>query len=181
MAATIRISWFGGNATEPTDGTSAESGFKFNKADSLSGTTPVVKPTATGTNFSWLKQFALEVTTQAATTIGTLQVKMAQALSTGLTIGFLGSGTYADPTSGGSISDSGSNGAVPSGYAAVTTSYQTYDSATGISTTGTAPFRVGNFCRIVAGVDNTYAGGAGSALSMVASGTQDILIQYTEV
>lgn len=139
------------------------------------------KPTATGTAFSWLKQFALEVTTQGGTTIGTLQVKMAQALTSGLTIGFLGHATYVDPTSGGGISDSGSNGAVPSGYAAVTTSYQTYDSDTGISTNGTTPFRVGDFCRIVAGVDNTYAGGAGSAISMVASGTQDILFQYTEV
>lgn len=173
MAATIRISYYGGNASEPA-GATAESGFKFNRADSLSGTTPVVKPSATGTAFSFVKQLALEVTGTSATTIGTLRVKLGSSLTSGLTVGFLGHATYLDQTGGtGAGSDSGSNGAVPSGYTAATTSYQTYDSATGISVNSTG--RKGNFCRLVAGVDNSYAGGAGSVTAM-----PDVSIEYTE-
>jgi hypothetical protein len=173
MAATIRMSYYGGNASEPA-GVTAESGFKMNKADSISGTTPVSKPTATGTNFTYVKQLALEVTGTGSTTIGTLQVKRGSAPSTGLELHFLGSATYLDQTGGtGAGSDSGSNGASPSGYTAMTTSYQTYDATTGISTGSTG--RKGNFCRVVCGVDNTYAGGAGSAISL-----PDVSIQYTE-
>lgn len=173
MAATIRMSYYGGNASEPA-GVTAESGFKMNKADSISGTTPVSKPTATGTNFTYVKQLALEVTGTGSTTIGTLQVKMGSSPSTGLGLHFLGSATYLDQTGGtGAGSDSGSNGASPSGYSAMTTSYQTYDATTGISTGSTG--RKGTFCRVVCGVDNLYVGGAGTAISL-----PDVLIQYTE-
>jgi len=171
--ATIRASWYGGAASEPA-GVTAETGFKYNRADSQSGTTQIPQPTVTGTAFSHVKQIALEVTGTGTTTIGTLQAKLGSALTSGITVGFLGSATYLDQTGGtGAGSDSGSNGAVPSGYAALTTSYQTYDAATGISTGTTG--RKGNFCRLAAGVDNTYAGGAGAALSM-----PDHLFSYTE-
>lgn len=173
MAATIRMSYYGANASEPA-GVTAESGFKFNKADSISGTTPISKPTATGTAFSYVKQLALEVTGTGTTTIGTLQVKMGSSPSTGLGLHFLGNATYLDQTGGtGAGSDSGSNGASPSGYSAMTTSYQTYDATTGISTGSTG--RKGTFCRTVCGVDNNYAGGAGTGISL-----PDISIQYTE-
>jgi hypothetical protein len=173
MPATIRISYYGANASEPA-GATAESGFKYNLADSLSGTTPVVKPAATGTAFSFVKQLALEVTGTFASTIGTLQVKLGSSLTSGLTVGFLGHATYLNQTGGtGAGSDSGSNGAVPSGYTAMTTTYQTYDATTGISVASTG--RKGTFCRVAAGVDNTYAGGASSATAM-----PDHSIQYTE-
>lgn len=173
MAATIRISYFGGASTEPA-GATAESGFKFSRADSLSGTAPIPKPTSTGTAFSHVKQLALEVTGTGSTTIGTLQVKLGSSPATGVTAGFLGHATYLDQTGGtGAGSDSGSNGAVPSGYAALTTSYQTYDASTGISTGSTG--RKGTFCRVVAGIDNNYASGAGSANAF-----PDLSMQYTE-
>lgn len=174
-AAVIELRYFGASASEPA-GASVETpnGMKYNRADTQAGTAPIPKPTATGTAFAWVKQLALVVTTTGTTTIGTLRIKLASALATGLTLGFLGSGTYADQTGGGAQgSDSGSNGAVPSGYAAVTTSYQTYDSATGISTGTTG--RKGQFCRTALGVDNLYVGGAGNAISI-----PDVSCEYVE-
>lgn len=173
MAATIRISYYGGSAGEPA-GATAESGFKMNKADSLSGTTPIAKPTATGTAFSYVKQLALEVTGTGTTTIGTLQVKRSTTMSTGLGLHFYGNASYLDQTGGtGAGSDSGSDGATPTSYTAMTTSYQTYDATTGISTGSTG--RKGTFCRLALGVDSTYAGGAGTAISL-----PDVLLSYTE-
>jgi hypothetical protein len=172
VAATVRISFYGGAASEPA-GANAEGGFKYNRADSQSGTTAIPKPTSTGTAFSFVKQLALEVTGAFASAISDRGIRIGSSLTSGLTLGFLGHATYLDQTGGGGQgSDSGSNGAVPSGYAAVTTSNQTYHSN---SASANSTGRNGNFCRLVLGVDNTYAGGAGSAIAV-----PDHIIQYTE-
>lgn len=171
--AVIRISYYGASATEPA-GVTAEAGFCYNRSDTRAGTTAVPQPAATGTAFSHVQQLALEVTTIGTTTIGTLQVRLGTSLTAGLTVGFLGNATYLNQTGGtGAGSDSGSNGAVPSGYTAMTTSYQTYDATTGISTGSTG--RKGTFCRCVGGVDNSYSGGAGTGIAM-----PNHLITYTE-
>lgn len=172
MAATVRLDYYGASATEPA-GVTAESGFKYNRADSQSGTTPIPKPTATGTAFSHVKQLALNVTASFASAITDRGIKLSSSLTSGLTVGFLGHATYLDQTGGtGAGSDSGSNGAVPSGYTAVTTSNQTWHAG---SVSAGSTGRNGNFCRLVLGVDNTYAGGAGSAIAI-----PDHVAQYTE-
>lgn len=160
MAATIRVSYFGGNATEPA-GANAEGGTKFNREDTLAGTTtPVPIPTATGTNYSWIKLLALEVTGTAATSITNRKVALASSPTTGLAVHFKANNTYAQPASGNKPADSGSNGAVPSTYTQVTTSAQSYDNA---SASANSTGRNGQFCQLVFGVDYTYTGGGGQA------------------
>src|SRR5687767_14388984 len=108
MAAVIRASYYGGNASEPA-GASAEGGIKWNREDSQSGaSTPIPVPTATGTNYSWIKNLALEVTTVAnpATAITNRNIKLASAPSTGLTQGWKAA-AYAQPTSGNKPADVG--------------------------------------------------------------------------
>lgn len=161
MPATVRADWYGGAGSEPA-GSTAETGITFTREDSKAGTTnPVPIPTATGTNYSWLKNLALNVTTGAATTISNRTVKLASAITSGLLIAFKGTSTYAQPAVGNKPADSGSAGpAVPATFTAVTTTAQAYH-ATGVSASSTG--RNGDFCQLVFGVDNSYAGGGGSA------------------
>lgn len=172
MPATVRISYYGGSASEPA-GASAEGGFKYNRADSQSGTTAIPKPTSTGTAFSHVKQLALEVTASFASAITDRGIRWGSTPTSGLTLGFLGHATYLDQTGGtGAGSDSGSNGAVPSGYTAMSASNQVYHAG---SVSAGSTGRNGNFCRCALGVDNTYAGGAGSAIAV-----PDHIVQYVE-
>lgn len=168
--ATVRASYFGGAASEPA-GVTAESGITFNRADSQTGTSsPIPVPTATGTNFSWIKNLALEVTTAAspATTISNRRIAAASGPATGLAL-FYKAAAYAQPASGNMPTASGSNGNTPAGYTALTdyvggaSAASTYD-ATGASggTTG----RNGAMIQVVLGVDNTYTGGAGTAIAL---------------
>lgn len=173
MAATVRLDYYGGNASEPA-GVTAEAGAKFNRADSLAGTTPVPRPTAAGTAYSYVKQLGLNVTGSAATAISNRTVKMGSSPATGLTLAFLGSATYLDQTgASGAPADNGTtNDAAPSGYTAMTTSAQSYHAA---SVSAGSTGRNGNFCRAVAGVANNYAGGAGSGIAL-----PDIVAGYDE-
>lgn len=172
MPATVRLDFYGASATEPA-GSTAETGIKYNREDTKTGTTAIPKPTVTGTAFSWVKQLALNVTTSFASAITDRGIKLGSALTSGLTMGFLGHATYLDQTGGsGAGADSGSNGAVPSGYTAMTTSNQTWHAG---SVSAGSTGRNGNFCRTALGVDNTYAGGAGSAIAV-----PDLVAQYTE-
>src|SRR5688572_13479213 len=100
MAATVRVDYYGASASEPA-GSTAESGITFNLEDTKTGTTaPVQIPTATGTNFSWLKQIALNVTASDSTTLSNRRIKMNSSPTTGLAIHFLQSGTYVQAASG---------------------------------------------------------------------------------
>lgn len=152
----------------------AEGGVKFNLADSATSTTPVAIPTATGTNFSWIKNLALSVTAAGTTAITNRTVKMSGSPTTGLALFFkdVAVASYAQAASGNRPTASGSNGATPSGYTAMTTSAQQYDN-TSHATSATGPN--GDICVCVMGVDNTYAGGAGNAISL-----PDITLQYDE-
>lgn len=163
MASTVRAStWVGGSDTAGA-GASAESGAVFNKANSLTGTTPIAIPTATGTNFSWPKFLGLEVTADGSTSLSNLGVKQASTPTTGLQIFWLATTSYATPAA---VADtaSGSNSAVPSGYTLMTNSNVTYDATGAASTTGTAV--CGKYLKVSLGVSNTYAGGAGSATAL---------------
>lgn len=177
MGSTVRISYYGASATEPA-GVNAEAGFTFGLADSLdSHTSPVTipsgAPSGTGTAFAWQKNFALEITATAATAITNRQVKMASSPATGLFLAWKDNPTYTQPASGNKPTDSGSNGAnPPTGYTAMTTSFAQYDNTShSAGSTG----RNGDFCTVVAAVDGTYAGGAGSATAL-----PNLVISYDE-
>lgn len=162
MAATLRGDYYGANASEPA-GVTAETGAKMGRDDTETGTTVVPIPNVTGTNFSWYKQFALDVTGTGSTNISNRNVALSGAASTGLFLFFKAAASYVQAASGNKPADSGSNGNTPAGYTLLSTSKAVYDAAS-VSSGSTG--RNGGFCLIVMGVDNTYVGGAGSAISL---------------
>lgn len=143
----------------------AEGGIKFNLEDTISGTTPIAIPTATGTNFSWLKNLVLSVTVAGTTNITNRTVKMSGAASTGLALFWkaVAVASYAQAASGNRPTASGSNGATPAGYTSMTTSAVQYDN-TSVATSGTGPN--GSMAVCVMACDNLYVGGAGSAITL---------------
>ena len=159
MPATVRVDYFGANASEP-GGVSAESGITFNREDTQTGTTPIPVPSATGTNYSWHKCLALKVTTAAATSLSNRKVGWTSGPTTGLYGYFKGNATYTQPTSGNKPADSGSNDATPATWTKITTTPQVYHSG---SVSANSTGRNGDFCQVLFGVDNNYAGGGGSA------------------
>lgn len=173
MACTMRGDWYGGNASLPA-GSSAETGVTFSLDDAKVGTTPVAIPGTAGTKFSWFKNLGLDVTGTGSTTINNRTIAISGALTTGLFLFYqaVASASYAQPTSGNKPADSGSNGNTPAGYTAIGTSTSQYDN-TSVSSGSTG--LNGKLCQCVAGVDNTYTGGAGSAISL-----NNILLAYDE-
>lgn len=153
----------------------AEGGLTWNLADSLTDTTtPISVPTATGTVFSWIKNLALAVTSTGTTHMTNRTIKQSASASTGLALFWkdVAQGSYAQAASGNRPSSSGSNGATPSGYTAMTTSAQQWDN-TSVSTGSTGP--CGDMVVCVLGVDNTYTGGPGTAISV-----PSLLLSYDE-
>ncbi len=152
----------------------AEGGISFNLADSITSTTPVAIPTTTGTNFSWLKNLAVAVTVTGTTTITNRTIKMSTTTTTGLALFWkdVAVASYAQAASGNRPTASGSNGATPSGYTAMTTSTQQWDN-TGHVTSASGPN--GDMVVVVLGVDNTYVSGAGSAIAL-----PNIVLSYDE-
>lgn len=151
-----------------------ETGCTFNLADSATSTTPISIPTTTGTNFSWIKNLAIAVTGTGTTNMTNRTVKMGSSASTGLALWWkdVAQASYAQAASGNRPASSGSNGATPSGYTSMTTSAQQWDN-TSHSTGSTGPN--GDMCVVVCSVDNTYVGGAGSAVSL-----PNIVLSYDE-
>lgn len=153
----------------------AEGGISFNLADSLTDTTtPIAIPTSTGTNFSWIKNLVLAVTGTGTTNMTNRTVKMSGSATTGLALWWkdLAVASYAQAASGNRPASSGSNGATPTGYTSMTTTAQQWDN-TSHSTGSTGPN--GDMCVVVAGVDFTYAGGAGSSTAL-----PSIILSYDE-
>lgn len=153
----------------------AEGGVKFSRDDSINaGTTPVPIPTATGTNYSWIKNLVLAVTTVGTTNMSNRRVSLSATPTTGLTLDFKGVAvaSYAQAATGNMPAAAGTNGAVPATYTGATTSLQVYD-ATSVATSSTGPN--GQMCVMVMGVDNTYVGGAGSAVSL-----PNVVLTYDE-
>jgi hypothetical protein len=152
----------------------AEGGVTFNLADSITSTTPVSVPTSTGTNYSWIKNLVLAVTGTGTTTINNRTIAMGSSPSTGLKLHWkdVAVASYAQAASGNRPTASGSNGATPAGYTNMTTSPAQYDN-TSVATSGTGAN--GDLAVCVLGVDNSYVGGAGSAIAL-----PNILIAYDE-
>lgn len=171
MAATVRADYYGASASEPA-GVTAESGIKFNREDTQVGTSPVPiptnPPTPSATNYSWIKQLALNVTASSATTINNRRVYLSGAPATGLYPFFKGAATYVQAASGNKPTDDATtNGAVPSGYTALTaTTLGTAHvwAATGVSAGSTG--RNGDFLVLLLGVGVNFTGGAGASTSV---------------
>jgi hypothetical protein len=137
----------------------------MSREDSLSGTTPTQIPQSTGTHFSWYKNVVLYVTVAGTTTISSRQISMSTSTPTGVQLFWkaVAVASYAQATSGDAPTDSGSNGATPSGYTLMTTSPVTYDaSSVSSGSTGTN----GMLLEVVMGVDNGYIGAPGTGVSL---------------
>jgi hypothetical protein len=143
----------------------AETGIVFDTADSQTSTTPVSIPATTGTNFSWIKNLVIAVTATGTTTMSNRTVKMSTSPATGLALHWkaVAVASYAQAASGNRPASSGSNGAVPSGYTAMTTGAVQYDGSS-VATSSTGPN--GSMAVVVTGCDNSYTGGAGSAIAL---------------
>ena len=143
----------------------AEGGIKFNLADSATDTTtPISVPTSTGTNYSWIKNLALSVTSAGTTNISNRRINYSGSLTTGLTLWWeaVAVASYAQAASGNRPTAGGTNGATPAGFTAMTSSTAVYDSAS-VATSSTGPN--GKMCVCVLGVDASYAGGAGTGVT----------------
>lgn len=153
----------------------AEGGICFDLADSATDTTtPISVPTSTGTVFSWIKNLSLAVTGTGTTSMTNRTIKQSGSASTGLALFWkdVAQASYAQAASGNRPASSGSNGATPSTYTAMTTSAQQWDN-TSHSTGSTGPN--GDMVVVVLGVDNTYVGGAGTAIAL-----PSLLLSYDE-
>lgn len=163
-------------ATEAGARASAESGIKFNRVDSQSGTTPIPIPTATGTNYSYYKNMYLycDSATGAGTSISAKKVSLSGAPDTGLAVVYKDVvDTYTQATAVlAADAAGGSPPATPAGFTAMTTSPVEYDSATDTSTNAT---RCGDILQIGLAVGSNYAGGGGSAQAV-----PSIVFTYTE-
>jgi hypothetical protein len=140
----------------------AETGAKFNREDTLSGTTPVPIPPITGTNYSWIKNFVLAVTITGTTNITNRRISMSGGTPTGILLFWkaVAVASYVQSSSGDKPTDSGSNGSTPSSYTMITTSTAQYDN-TSIATSSSGPN--GSMVVCVSGVDNTYTAGGSTA------------------
>ena len=152
----------------------AETGATFNLADSLTATTPVVIPIATGTVFSWIKNFAIAVTVTGTTAITNRTIKMSTATTTGLALWYkdVAQASYAQAASGNRPASTGSNGSTPAGYTLMTTSAVQFDNTSHV-TSASGPN--GDMAVCLCSVDFTYVSGPGSAIAL-----PSIILGYDE-
>ena len=171
MAAVVRLSYASGAGPSLT---SAETGIKYNREETLAGTTaPIPRPVATGTAFSYSKAFRLEVTTSDATSLSNLRLQYSgSAPATGLALWYRDDATTYQRPNALAAADSGTNGSTPAGYTAMPASPTSYDAGSySASTTGAK----GDYFSTALGVSNNYAGGAGSAIAL-----PDLVVTYDE-
>lgn len=161
MAMTTQIDLLTGASPTVTPVSSVE----WSRVDSQSGTTPIPTPTATGTNFSFIKTFQMEITATGGLNMTNIMVgKVANETTTGTKLWCVTShavGSYvqatAAPTATGdnnvtAPTMNGATGVALELIAAPPTAY----AAGPFSATG----RVGNLVEIALGIDatNTDAG-----------------------
>ncbi len=173
-AAVVRAST--GHGAGPTLAT-AESGIKLNRSDDEATTSPIPIPTTNPyCNYSWIKPLCLEVTTAGTTNISNRCIYQASTPTTGLKYHWMNQPTYRQPASGNMPAGTGTRGATPASYTAMTGSAAQWDN-TSVSTASTG--RSGNFVEVVLGVDDNnsggYTGGAGTAITL-----PNVLLQYDE-
>jgi hypothetical protein len=152
----------------------AETGAKFNREDTLAGTTPIPIPTATGENYSWIKNFVLAVTVAGTTNISNRNIYMSGATATGLYIYFkaVAVASYAQSAVGNMPAGVGTNNTTPATYTLMTTSPQLYDN-TSVASSGTGPNGSMAVCDL--GVDHLFVGGPGNATAL-----PSLILQYDE-
>lgn len=170
-AAVVRVAI--ATSTGPTL-SNAESGIVFNRDNTATGTSATIpKPTSTGTAFSWPKVLTLEVTTVGTTSINNRRIHKAADETSGLELYYDEVGaTYTQPA-GVAAADAGTDNASPGGgYASIPTSATLYDNTT-VATSSLG--KNGAYLNVALGVASTYAGGAGSAISL-----PNIIITYDE-
>lgn len=167
MAATIKAYCATGATPTLATADSADSGsIKYGRDDNQTSTASIPIPTATGTNYSYLKYLLLDVTVTSTTNVSNRRIAWASSPSTGITGFFQNQATYTQnngtqgTAAGNYPANAGTNGATPTGYTAITTSNQVWDN-TSVATSGSG--KNGNYVQTVIGVDNTFAGGGGSA------------------
>jgi hypothetical protein len=153
----------------------AETGIGFGLADAQDASANrILKPAGTGTNYSYYKTLHLQVTAGGgSTSISDRKIRWATAPTTGL-YGFFkdGGNSYTQASGSNKPADTtASNGAVPSGYTALSTSFQTWDAQSAAATNGQ---RNGNYVVVVVGVGGDYADGAGTIT------LPDLELQYLE-
>lgn len=167
MAASILAYHSHGVAITTTQG-SAEGGLKFNRSDDELTTAPVPIPTATGTNYSYYKSVYLycNSATGAGTSITNRTIQLAGAPATGLAVVYKDvAATYAQATAVlAADASGGSPPATPATYTAMTTSPVTYQAGSVTSANNT---RVGDILQIGLAVGSNYAGGGGSAQTVL--------------
>lgn len=170
MAATVQAQINTGSG--PTTG-SAEGGITFGRDDNVTSTAPIPKPTATGTNYSWAKTLMLMVTAGGgSTSISDRQVKFGSSPNTGVYGFFKDGSTSYSQAAAVLAADSGTQGATPATWTALTTSPQTWHAGSVAATNST---RNGNYLLVGLGIGDNYAGGASSAAAV-----PDLILSYTE-
>lgn len=173
MAATVQAQVNTGSG--PTT-SNAENGIGFGLADAVdAGSSPLTTPNAPGTAYSFYKTLHLQVTGGGgSTSLSDRKIRFASDPATGL-YGFFtdGGNTYTQATGDNKPADNTTtDGATPSGYTALSTTFQTWHAA---SVAATNDQRNGNYVLVVVGVSSNYAGGAGSAIAL-----PNLELQYTE-
>jgi hypothetical protein len=163
--ATGRVSAWTGSTGSPGNGASATGGITFNRDATLNGTSaPVPKPTAAGTNYSWLKNLGIEITAGDSTSINNRRLHRLTALPTGIVMFYSimnnVAGSYVAPAS--AATDNGTtNESVPGGFTAMPASATVYDN-TSETASASATIPNGDWIRVGVGVSGNYAGGAGT-------------------
>ncbi len=161
MAATVQAQY--ANGAGPTLA-NAEGGSKFNREETLTGTTPIPKPNAAGTNFSYPKVYVLAVTGTDTTSISNLRHNMASSPAAGLKLWFRDDGvTYQRPNAVAAADNATTDDATPAGYTVESTTPSSWDAGS-YSTSSTG--RKGDYLSVALGVSNLYLGGAGGAIAL---------------
>src|SRR5678815_332962 len=140
----------------------AEGGLKWNRDEGLTVTTaPIPIPTSAGTNYSWIKNLALEVTTTGTTNMSNRRISMATSPAAGLTYDWkaVADASYVRGNVATITDNATTNDAVPAGYTAMTTTPAVYDAAS-VATSSAAVN--GGMAVCAVGLAFTYAGGPGT-------------------
>ena len=153
------------NGTGVVTGTfAAVSAVKWNRVDTAVGTTVIPTPTATGTNFSFVKTFQIQITTVNSLAMSAVKVgKVANETTTGTKLWHVTSHTTYVQATAAPTATGDNNTTAPTVNSASATALPLISGASAYaagpySTTG----RQGNLVEIVLGVDatNTTAGSA---------------------
>lgn len=158
MAMTVQIDL----ATGATPTYTGVSSVKWNLEDTQAGTTAIPTPTATGTNFSFVKSFQIEITATGSLNMTNVKVgKVASETTTGTKLWHVTSHAAYTQATAAPTATGDNNTTAPTVNAASATALPLIGSASvyaagGFNTTG----RKGNVVEITLGVDatNTTAG-----------------------